>query len=65
MSPKQFRDALQGLDLNQVEIARELGVTARTVRYWIAGTYPIPEAVSLLIRTWLATPSARPRTRKS
>jgi len=65
MSPKQFRDALKGLDLNQVEIARELGVTGRTVRYWIAGTYPIPEAVSLLIRAWLATPSTRPRTRKS
>ena len=65
MSPKQFRAALNELSLNQVEIARELGVTARAVRYWVAGTYPIPESVALLIRAWLATPTARPRAKKS
>jgi len=65
MSPKQFRTALIDLDLNQVEIARQLGVTARAVRYWVAGTHPIPEAVALLIRTWLATPTSRLPARKS
>ncbi len=53
MTPRQLTEALRRLGLSQVAAARLLGVSARTVRYWIAGTYPIPEAVSLLLRTWL------------
>jgi hypothetical protein len=32
-----MRNLTQALDMNEAEIARELGVTTRTVRAWIAG----------------------------
>jgi len=35
-----------------MELARRLKVDGRTVRHWIAGDYPIPEAVSLLLACW-------------
>ncbi len=53
MTPKQLRDALRRLELNQVAAARRLGVSARAVRYWVAGERRIPEPVVLLLRTWL------------
>ena len=53
MTPKQFRATLKRLRLTQLRVADLLGVSARTVRYWIAGTYPTPEAVALLLRIWL------------
>ena len=53
MTAKQLRGALRRLGLTQVAAARRLGVSARTVRYWIAGTYPLPEAVALLLKAWL------------
>jgi len=60
MSPQQFRDALRRLRLSQVEAAKRLSVNERTVRRWVAGDSRIPEAVALLLHTWLRT---RPRGR--
>jgi len=57
MTPKQLRAALKRLGFSQLEAARRLGVNPRTVRFWVAGTYRIPEPVVILIRTWLATQS--------
>ncbi len=53
MTPKQFRAALKRLGLTQVGAARRLGVNPRTVRFWVAGTYRIPEPVVILLRTWV------------
>ena len=55
MTSKQLRAALKRLGFSQLEAARRLGVNARTVRFWIAGTYRIPEPVVILLRTWLKT----------
>jgi len=64
MSPKQFRAALKRLGFSQLEASRRLGVSPRTVRYWVAKDRatrtPIPEPVVRLLRTWLAHPDARP-----
>jgi DNA-binding transcriptional regulator YiaG len=53
MTPKQLRTVLRRLGFSQLEAARRLGVHARTVRFWVAGTYRIPEPVVILLRTWL------------
>lgn len=62
MTPRQLRAALKRLGLNQVALARAVGVTPRAVRFWLAGTYPVPEPVVRLVRTWLAHPDSRPTT---
>ncbi|HUL02680.1 MAG TPA: helix-turn-helix domain-containing protein [Gemmatimonadales bacterium] len=56
MSAKQFRAALKRLGFSQLEAARRLGVSPRTVRYWVAKDArtrtPIPEPVAILLKTW-------------
>jgi hypothetical protein len=51
MTPAQLRTQLERQGLNQTEAAKLLGVTDRTVRFWLAGTYPIPLWVDRLF--WL------------
>ena len=34
-------------------LARKLRVNPTTVRRWVAGSSPIPEAVALLLKEWL------------
>jgi len=57
MTSRQLRKALETLALSQLEAARRLGVSPRTVRYWVARQRtkqkPIPEPVALLLRVWL------------
>ena len=53
MTSTQLRAALKRLRLTQVGAARQLGVSPRTMRFWIAGTYRIPEPVAILVRLWL------------
>ncbi len=52
MTPAQLRRSLKRLALSQMELARRLKVDPRTVRHWVAGSYPVPEAVSLLLDSW-------------
>jgi DNA-binding transcriptional regulator YiaG len=53
MTANQLRSALKRLALTQVAAAVRLGVAPRTMRYWVAGERRIPEAVAILLRTWL------------
>lgn len=53
MTAKQFRAALKRLGLNQTVAARRLGVTARAVRFWVAGDRKVPEPVVILLKMWL------------
>ena len=50
MSPIELRDGLRTLGLSQVQLARDLGVTDRTVRYWTAGTHRVPAPVVRVVR---------------
>lgn len=52
MTPTQLRRCLKRLGLSQMELARRLKVDPRTVRHWVAGSYPVPEVVSLLLACW-------------
>lgn len=54
MTKQALRRALARLSTSQSGLARKLKVAPQTVRRWIAGTSPIPEAVALLIQEWLA-----------
>ena len=59
MTPAQLRHSLKRLGLSQMELARRLKVDPRTVRHWVAGSYPVPEAVSLLLECWQREPRKR------
>ena len=57
MSWREFRRALKRLGLSQIQAANHLGVSPRTVRYWVAKDAekrtPIPGPVVLVVRMWL------------
>jgi hypothetical protein len=53
MTPLELRRALKRLKLTQIGLSRRLVVNPRTVRRWIAGDSPMPEAVVLLLQAWL------------
>lgn len=50
MTALQFRAALSRLGVSQLEIARRLGLGARTVRRYAAGDAEIPEPTAILLR---------------
>jgi DNA-binding transcriptional regulator YiaG len=52
MTAAQLRASLKRLKLSQMELSRRLKVAPTTVRRWVAGTSPIPEAVALLLEEW-------------
>ena len=47
MDPAELRVTIGFLGLRQRDLAEVLGVAERTVRYWLVGTYPIPDGVRL------------------
>lgn len=66
MQPSELRDALRRLGLSQVQLARDLRVSDRAVRYWLAGTYRVPAPAIRVIRRSLErgyydTPVPSPR----
>ena len=52
MTPSELKRHLQRVGMGQMEAARCLKVNPRTVRRWIAGDSPIPEAVAQLVALW-------------
>lgn len=50
MSPADFAAAIAALGWSQAEAARQLGVTGRAVRMWIAGDRTIPGPVKVALR---------------
>jgi len=61
MTPRQYRNALKRLGLNQVEAAKVLGVSAPTSRRYAAIDGEIPEPVSKLLRLWIEMGTQRSR----
>ena len=52
MTSAELRSALEDLGVSQLRLARDLGITGRTVRYWVRGTFRVPApAVTLLRRS--------------
>jgi hypothetical protein len=50
MTKEQYREAIDALDLNQVQAGRFIGVGPRTSRRWALGEAPIPRATAMLLR---------------
>ncbi len=49
MTGKQFRRMRQALDLTQVQLAREMGVTSNSVALWERGERPIRQSMARLL----------------
>jgi len=54
MTPSALKRHLQRVGIGQMQAARRLKVNPRTVRRWVAGDSPIPEAVAQLVALWPA-----------
>lgn len=50
MTHTEMRAILEGVGLSQAALARELGVSYRTVKRWAAGTSRIPAPAVRLLR---------------
>jgi DNA-binding transcriptional regulator YiaG len=55
MTPDEYREAIERLDLSQVGAARLLGVDERTSRRWAIGERPIPGPAERFLRYLIAT----------
>lgn len=49
ISAEQLRRGLKALQLRQVDLAEQLGVSPHTVKRWVHGTQPVPQYVALVI----------------
>lgn len=59
MSAEELRKALDALELNQMELARFLGVYGQTVRRWVAPGGEPPQSVAILLRLLIARPELK------
>jgi len=50
MTKKEFKTLRGLMKLSQAKLARELGVTLRTVARWELGEFPIPRVAELALR---------------
>lgn len=50
MTPDQYRAAIQKIGLSQHRAAKFLGVSPRTSQGYALGEYPVPDAISKLLK---------------
>jgi DNA-binding transcriptional regulator YiaG len=50
MTPAAFKEITTTLGFTTGDVAVLMGVTRRTPQLWLAGTSPIPQSVSILLR---------------
>jgi len=55
MTGEQYLSATEELGMSQIGSARFFGVDYSTVRRWVAGTSPVPDAVAYLLRVMMKT----------
>ncbi len=51
MTIRKFKELRQDIGYSQAKLAKELGVTIRTVSRWEHGDFPIPKVAELAIKT--------------
>ncbi len=54
MNAKQYEKAIATLGLSQVKAGEFLGISARQSRRLVAGDYPVPRAIVLLLAVMIA-----------
>ncbi len=52
MKPTQLKAAIRRLELTNTECACRMGVSWRTVQYWLAGSRAIPGPAVEVLRCW-------------
>jgi hypothetical protein len=57
MDGAQMQDALDVIGFSQVGFAKTVGYNDRSVRLWIAGKYPVPRIVAMLLNLMIDTDS--------
>jgi DNA-binding transcriptional regulator YiaG len=57
MTGAQMQTALDKIGFNQVGFAKTIAVNDRTVRLWIAGKWPVPRVVAMLLNLMIKTQS--------
>jgi transcriptional regulator with XRE-family HTH domain len=62
MTAEQLKRARKALGLEQVELAKRLGVHPMTVSKWERGITPIPKATGELVRLWAR--ELRPKSKR-
>jgi transcriptional regulator with XRE-family HTH domain len=53
MTKKEFKQLRQVIGLSQAKLAKEMGVTIRTITRWERGEFPIPRIAELALRNLL------------
>jgi len=51
MTRKEFKQLRQLIGLSQAKLAKEMGVTIRTITRWERGEFPIPRIAELALRS--------------
>ena len=51
MTKGQFRELREAIDYSQAKLAKEMGVTVRTITRWETGEFPIPRIAELALRS--------------
>jgi DNA-binding transcriptional regulator YiaG len=57
MTGAQMQIALDKIGLSQVGFAKTIAKSDRTVRHWIAGSYPVPREIAMLLNLMIKTQS--------
>jgi transcriptional regulator with XRE-family HTH domain len=51
MTKGQFKELREAIDYSQAKLAKEMGVTIRTITRWETGEFPIPRIAELALRS--------------
>jgi len=51
MTSRKFKDLRRSIGYSQAKVAREMGITVRTITRWEQGEFPIPRMAELALRT--------------
>jgi DNA-binding transcriptional regulator YiaG len=57
MNGTQMQAALDSVGFSQVGFAKTINISDRTVRGWIAGNWPVPRVVAMLLNLMIKTQS--------
>jgi transcriptional regulator with XRE-family HTH domain len=51
MTKGQFKELREAIDYSQAKLAKEMGVTIRTIKRWETGEFPVPRIAELALRS--------------
>lgn len=64
MTGQQLKRARKALGIDQVTVAKRLGVHPMTISKWERGVVPIPKATGELVHLWVKARRAAPKEKQ-